>query len=530
MGVSPMLTGKMPVLHESSFEINSKRRGARGGPREPGNESESKGGAAMTIGGKIFTGYILVLVLMMAVAGAGLFILKDARDSYRQFIDVDQRLLEGALELRISILKQSEAYRGYLLYGEEQHLDRLKDGDQEFKTAYDEIQKRVATSEGRSLLEEIASLEDQWSQLQAKAIEMKRQGRTEEVLAFSEESVTPLRESLQNKIPPFVDRQRQILTQSREQLSRRITLVSTGMLVLSALAIVCGLAFAAWVTRTVTSQLRNAIVQLSTSSAEISAMTSQVASGASETATAVSETTTTVEEVKQTAQVASQKAKVVSEAAQKSAQVAQGGRAAVEQTLQGMNRIQGQVESIARSIVRLSEQGQAIGEIIASVNDLAEQSNLLAVNAAIEAARAGEQGKGFGVVAQEVKSLAEQSKQATAQVRTILGDIQKATSEAVMATEQGSKAVDAGVSQAGQAGESIRVLADSITEAAQAATQIAASSQQQLAGMDQIALAMENINQASAQNVAGTRQTETAARSLSDLASQLGSMLGSEKT
>jgi methyl-accepting chemotaxis protein len=179
------------------------------------------------------------------------------------------------------------------------------------------------------------------------------------------------------------------------------------------------------------------------------------------------------------------------------------------------------MESIAESIVRLSEQGQAIGEIIATVNDVADQSNLLAVNAAIEAAKAGEHGKGFAVVAQEVRNLAEQSKQATAQVRTILTDIQKATSTAVMATEQGTKAVDAGVKQSTEAGESIRVLAHSIAEAAQAATQIVVSSQQQLVGMDQVALAMENIKQASVQNVAGTKQAETAAQSLNELGQKL---------
>jgi methyl-accepting chemotaxis protein len=112
-----------------------------------------------------------------------------------------------------------------------------------------------------------------------------------------------------------------------------------------------------------------------------------------------------------------------------------------------MKHIHDQMESVAASILHLSEQSQAIGEIIATVTDLAERSNLLAVNAAIEAAKADEQGKGFAVVAQEVKSLAEQSKQATAQVRTILNDIQTAMSAAVMATEQGSKAVDAGVKQ-----------------------------------------------------------------------------------
>ena len=260
---------------------------------------------------------------------------------------------------------------------------------------------------------------------------------------------------------------------------------------------------------------------LASTSGQILATTTQVASGAAETATAVSETTVTVEEVRQTAQMASQKARNVSDSAQKATQASQAGRKSAEEAMQGMQRIREQMESIAESIVRLSEQGQAIGEIIATVNDLAEQSNLLSVNAAIEANKAGEHGKGFAVVAQEVKSLAEQSKQATAQVRTILGDIQKATGAAVLATEQGSKAVEAGVRQSAEAGDSIKVLADSVTEAAQAATQIAASSQQQMVGMDQVAQAMENIKQASLQNVAGTKQAEAAAQGLHELGQKL---------
>jgi len=277
--------------------------------------------------------------------------------------------------------------------------------------------------------------------------------------------------------------------------------------------------------REVNREVREGINVLAASASEILASTSQVASGAAETATAVAQTTTTVEEVKQTAQVASQKAKTVSETAQRSAQVSQGGRQSVEQMLEGMNRIREHMEAIAESIVRLSEQSQAIGEIIATVTDLAEQSNLLAVNAAIEAAKAGEHGRGFAVVAQEVRSLAEQSKQATAQVRTILSDIQKATGAAVMATEQGSKAVEAGVRQSAEAGESIRLLTDSISEAAQASTQIAASSQQQLVGMDQVALAMENIKLASTQNVASTKQAELAARNLHELGQKLKQLM-----
>jgi methyl-accepting chemotaxis protein len=281
--------------------------------------------------------------------------------------------------------------------------------------------------------------------------------------------------------------------------------------------------------RKVTGEITEGINVLASSTSEILAGTTQVASGAAETATAISETVTTVEEVKQTAQVSSQKGKYMSETAQKAAQVSQTGKKSVEQSIEVMNRIREQMESVAESIVSLSEQSQAIGEIVATVNDLAEQSNLLAVNAAIEAARAGEQGKGFAVVAQEVKSLAEQSKQATGQVRTILGDIQKAIGAAVLATEQGSKAVETGVKQSSEAGEAIRMLSDSITESAQAAVQIAASSQQQLVGMDQVAQAMENIKLATTQNAASTRQAESAAQNLHELGLKLKQLVAAYK-
>ena len=260
---------------------------------------------------------------------------------------------------------------------------------------------------------------------------------------------------------------------------------------------------------------------LASSGSEIMASVSQLTSGAAETSAAVSETTTTVEEVKQTTDVSSQKAKHVSELGRKSVEISQTGLKAIEDTIQGMNRIKEQVESIADMVVRLSEQSQAIGEIIATVNDLAEQSNLLAVNASIEAAKAGEQGKGFAVVAQEIRSLAAQSKQATTQVRNILFDVQKAISSAVMATELGSKAVGEGVRLSTQAGEAIDVLAESVTESTDAAIQIAASSQQQLIGMDQVASAMENIREATLQMASSTKETERAAHDLHNLGQRL---------
>lgn len=268
-------------------------------------------------------------------------------------------------------------------------------------------------------------------------------------------------------------------------------------------------------------QIVEGVNTLSSSGNQVSTTTTQLASSAAQAATAVAETTTTVDEVRQTAQVASQKSKYVSDSAQKVAQSTLTGKQSIEATIEEIQRVRRQMESIADGMMRLSEQTQAVGLIIATVDDLAAQSNILAVNAAIEAAKAGEQGKGFAVVAQEVRSLAEQSRQATSQVRTVLGDIQKATSAAVMVTEQGTKAIEVGVKQSNEAGQSIQALSNSVAEAAQAAMQIAASSQQQLVGMDQVATAMESIKLASAQNVTGAKQLEAAAHNLKELGQKL---------
>jgi methyl-accepting chemotaxis protein len=268
-------------------------------------------------------------------------------------------------------------------------------------------------------------------------------------------------------------------------------------------------------------QIRNATNRLRSSAAEILTATTQQASGASEQSAAIAQTTTTVDELKTIAGQSVARAQDVAGTSQRTIQVSRAGQRAVDETIGSMAQIKARVEGIAENILALSEQMLQIGEIIATVNDIAAQSNILALNASVEAARAGEYGKGFAVVAVEVRNLAEQSRQATAQVRMILSDIQKATNTTVIATEEGTKDVDEGVQLAAQAGEAIEQLGLVIEESAQAATQLVAGGRQQSSGVEQVAMAMQNINQATVQSLESTRQAEKAAREMNDLAEGL---------
>lgn len=273
--------------------------------------------------------------------------------------------------------------------------------------------------------------------------------------------------------------------------------------------------------RTMTVRTHEAVNALSTATAEIMTTTQEHSASAAESAAAVTETVATVEEVAQTSRHAAERAREVALASKRSVEVTSAGRDAAEGAVIAMTKVREQVSTIAERILALSDQAQAVGQIITTVNELAEQSNLVALNAAIEAARAGEAGRAFSVVASEIRALAEQSKRATADVRTILGDVQKSTTSAVLATEEGDRAVAAAVERVRDTGTRFEELAVVIAEASEAASQILDATQQQATGVAQISQAMQSINLATGQTVEGTRQTERAARGLNELSGRL---------
>jgi len=279
----------------------------------------------------------------------------------------------------------------------------------------------------------------------------------------------------------------------------------------------------------IVAEISDAVARVEADTHEILEGTARQISMANEQDAVVTETTATVNEVRATVTETAERAQSVAETAQVSVDISRNGTEAVTQTVLGMEVIRHRVEDIADNILVLSENTQQIGEIIATVNNLADQSRMLALNASVEAARAGEEGKGFAVVALEVRNLADQNREATVQVREILGEIQRATNAAVMVTEEGSKGVDTGQQLVNRAGDSIRELSHAIEEAALAAMQIAASTRQQTIGMDQLTQAMRTIKKATTETLSTTMQVKASVQNLRDASNRINMVLSGLK-
>lgn len=273
--------------------------------------------------------------------------------------------------------------------------------------------------------------------------------------------------------------------------------------------------------RTIATQSRSATENLNAAATEIRASTQEQAASVEEQLAAVQETAATVDEITHSGAQISRRAQEVIAAAQATAKTSDAGLLAVGDTARAMDAIREQAEAVASNIVALSEKTQAIGDIIATVNDVSERSHLLALNASIEAAAAGEQGRSFAIVASEMKTLADQAKSATRNVRSILGDIQRGINSSVMLTEEAVKRVASGKERTDAGHAAIEELAERVQENVQTFQQIVASTNQQQIGIEQVTIALQNIRQASQQTAASTRQLDQAAGDLTDLSRTL---------
>ncbi len=268
---------------------------------------------------------------------------------------------------------------------------------------------------------------------------------------------------------------------------------------------------------------------VASASTEISSSTEQMAAGSQEQTSQAGEVASAVEEMTKTIVENSKNAGNTAETAKKAKEAAEQGGVVVEETVAGMKRIAEVVNKSAGTVKALGKSSDQIGEIIGVIDDIADQTNLLALNAAIEAARAGEQGRGFAVVADEVRKLAERTTKATKEIAGMIKTIQGDTTGAVASMEEGTKEVDNGIKLADRAGASLKEIVGMIQNLTDMVSQIAAASEQQSSASEQISKNVEAISTVTGETAQGTQQIARAAEDLNRLTENLQQILGKFK-
>lgn len=279
----------------------------------------------------------------------------------------------------------------------------------------------------------------------------------------------------------------------------------------------------------VLAQISEAIAATASASTQISSSSEEMAAGAQEQSAQSSEVAQAVEEMAKTILETTSYATTAAENSEKAGKVAEEGGQVVTQTIAGMNRIADVVSEAASTVEALGANSDKIGEIIQVIDDIADQTNLLALNAAIEAARAGEQGRGFAVVADEVRKLAERTTKATKEIADMIKTIQNDTHEAVTSINRGNDEVVSGKTLAAKAGESLKDIITSSNSVLSAITQVAAASEEQSTSAEQISKNIESINSVTHQSAAGVQQIARAAEDLNSLTNNLETLIAQFK-
>jgi methyl-accepting chemotaxis protein len=277
---------------------------------------------------------------------------------------------------------------------------------------------------------------------------------------------------------------------------------------------------------TIVSQVAGTTGQVSTAAHQLQATAEQIATAAEEVACQTVTVATAGEEMSATSNDIAHNCSLASDISHRANETASGGSQVVQETLEGMQQIAERVQESARTVESLGARSDQIGAIVVTIEDIADQTNLLALNAAIEAARAGEQGRGFAVVADEVRALAERTTRATKEIAEMIKGIQRETAGAVGSMENGVREVEKGMASSRKSGDALQQIVEAIGEVSMQVHQIATAAEEQTATTSEISSNIHQITDVVSETARGAHDTAAAASQLSALAMDLQRMVG----
>jgi len=532
----------------------------------------------MKVSAKLLSGFVLVAMIAGIIGWVGVRNMRDiaAKDTmmYKDMlvpIAELSRVSTAFQRVRVNLAK-------VLLAKNNEHKEKyqllIRDLGSEITTRTDKLKKAATIPEEKAFLREFDESRKVFRPIIARIIELSQAGKHDEALALYEGEATDAAGAelaVIEKLEDFLTKKAQQAAENNSAAAQgavRFTMIFSlfGILLAVALGVVIsrmisvpltrGVEFAHAVAggdltgrlamcrkdeigclsdalddmveklRDIMGNITNASDTVSSAAVQLSASSGQMATGIEEVAAQAGTVATAGEEMAATSMEIAQNCSMVAESSQLANDSATTGAAIVQETVTLMDRIAERVKDSAQAVESLGNRSDQIGEIIGTIEDIADQTNLLALNAAIEAARAGEQGRGFAVVADEVRALAERTTKATKEIGQMIKAIQSETKSAVLVMEEGVKEVEHGTVEAAKSGKALQEILDQIHVVTMQVSQIATAAEQQTATTTEISSNMQQITDVIQDTAKGAEESASAANQLAGMAEELQSLAG----
>jgi len=482
--------------------------------------------SSWTIGQQIAAGFVLPLVILVAL---GIF-------SYRS----TQRLLqtnesvahthEGlvALSTFLSSLDDAETgKRGFVITGREEFLEPYYFGKKGVAAELGHLEQLFSDDPVQNdRLNRMKPIVDERLRELEETIAARRSGGFDAALKIVLEGHgKQAMDAVRRLVAEMKSHEQHQLVEQSDEATNAASLLTQilGFGTVGACALVAVVALV--VIRGLARRIGEAVQHIRSASAELEAAATQQVKGAKGQVSASTEVSTTVRELVTTSRQIAESSQRVTQVANETATAARGGNQTVESAQEAIDAVRRQVEQIVGHMLDLGRKSQEIGAILDIVSELSEQTNILAINATIEAVGAGEAGRRFGVVAGEIRKLADRVGGSTKEIRRLIEEIRGAANTTVMATEDGAKAVDAGTRRFGEVAQSFRRIVDYVGSTAGAAREIELSTKQQTTAMEQVASAIADVAQTARESEAGSAQTLNTASQLASLSQDLVALI-----
>ena len=475
-----------------------------------------------TFGKKIAGGFALSLILLIAI-GAVAYTNISKLTATSEWVTHTHEVLEHIAAVMSQLKDAETGQRGYVITGDEAFLEPYHTGSGGVLATIKDLRKLTADNPNQQKrIDAAESLVNAKLAELKQTVDLRRAGNVDETVKIVRGGEGKrFMDDLRGILDEMDNEERTLLKQRADEGAVAATGAKSVIVFGTLLCLLCVTAAGILITRSLGRQIGSSVGQIQSSSTELQAAANQQATATKEQSTAMSEISTTISELLATSRQIAESAQRVAQIAAQTAAAARSGDATVATAHDSITTIRRQVDLIVNHMLELGKKSQQIGAVLDIVAELAEQTNILAINATIEAAGANEAGKRFAVVADEIRKLADRVAGSTKEIRGLIEDVRSSVNTTIMTTEGGSKSVDAGARQFSEVAAAFGEIAGLVGTTTEAAREIELSTKQQSTAVEQVNVAITSAAQATKQTEASSGQTLQTAVELSGLSRAL---------